>query len=378
MKQHNITLSLAISAVLAMAGLLTLHVHAASPETRPAVAGDKIEIGTRVDWTFKAGEEVLLKLPGPDILFTVPPAATQPTTKPVPIVLPDPIPGPSPVVTGPTIKLPGGVQKLRVTITKAGTRYIGSADPNNRTIINGGFKVAAPDCYFENLEFDGDTTKDSCAIKIMDGGSAGGRNIRFDDVYNGIFAETTKAAGGTWINVTSGGGVRKYPIGIFGAQGFTFIDCKIVDYAGAEHCMRVNGQGGVAAKNITVIRGEFATLTGKEPLTIRHGERVKITDSTFKGGYGVRVAWEGGQPDVQSKDITFENCLFNRPFYVFQSGVDGFTFRNNRFVGLTGTAAIQLNPFGNRTRNVLIQGNTRDTNGDMVKNAVGIPNFRMN
>lgn len=304
---------------------------------------------------------------------------------PKPVPTPPPAPTPPPVIVvgqtpGPIIKLHPGPQTFNKTVTIPGTRIV-ALDPSNPPLIRGGIAYYSADNYVENLIFDGETNRFSWSIKLGEGGGCSGENIEFRRVNHGLFCETTKALGGTWMGLKSGPDVERYVIGLFGAKDVSILNPRLLNYRGDEHPIRINGQGGVASKNIRVIGGEITRTGTKEPLTIRHGEDVLVRGMKMKGSYALRIAWEkgDGQADVQSKRVTIEDCDLYMPIHVQASGVDTLLIKGNRFHDLNAghAEAIHLNPYGGRTKNVTIQGNTRDTAGAMVKGERGIEGFRL-
>lgn len=348
------------------------------PTTQPETPPTSQPAGNVRKITALAFQPVFLNAPGLDARWDMPalPDGTPPRSYmgpffawafEVPGVYPITVsPGPSYEVTvtaaAPAIvvRLPPGRQTIRKTINTARTWYV-AADPAHPPIINGGFTVEAPDCYFGDLKFDGDTDVNRAAIQCGRNGSFYANRIDLGSIGGGIKCEVATGIGAVARNVTAGSGVRKYPFGSFSGRNLALFDFRFLSYSGIEHPIRIDGNSTdsghtyIPSRNILIAYGIAQRVSnGKEPLTIRQAEDTSIHNVLMQNGYAVRLCWDKAERDLPSKNLYLRDSVFdNCPVDVYSSGVNGLTVTGNHFQNLGSKAPpIHYNPSGERTANV--------------------------
>ena len=269
------------------------------------------------------------------------------------------------------LKLAPGRHRIRRTLTVP--THVIAEKQHDPPIIEGGFNVAAPGCYFENLIFDGDTNVNGAAIDVGVRGSAYVNGVEFRRIGNGIRAEFGGMLGVVARHVKSGSGASKYPFAMFGGHDFALYDFEFKDYRGIEHCIRIDANNGAVPRNGIIAFGTAARANdNKEPLTIRRAEDLSVHDVTFRKGYAVRLFYaERDYLTGTSRNVSVRRCTFDAvPLYVYWWGSDGLAVGDNKFVNLGGDAAIHFN--GGKLRNVRTWGNWRDGSGPMHKGNPGM------
>lgn len=410
---------------------------AADPEPRTAAVGDEIRVDSTTVHTFTAPGTFRLFVPGVDIEYRVYPA-TQPTPpEPVPpdadairltVAMRTPIflkaegldakwdmpalpdtparsyfgpffgwsfdkqgvynvvvtPGRDYVVTVTdplpvtVLKLPPGRQSIRRTLTSP--TWVVAQDVDNPPVINGGFTVETPNCYFGTLIFDGDTEVNRSAIKIGKGGSAYIDDIEFRSIGNGIHSEVPTMLGVVARHVRSGSGVRKYPFAMFSGHTFALYDFAFADYRGIEHAIRIDHNGGVAPHDGLIAYGSASRVTDvKECTTFRRMERISMHHVSIDGGYAaLRLFYHRNDyASGQSRDVYVRWCTMSDPIHAYWSGCRNLMLEGNTFTNMGATEApiqYETGP-GHGFNGVREMRNTRNGAGPMHSGESAIPNY---